>query len=279
MARRFAPLLQVSEIGIEHKLRGTENVFDLAARLVDTSVKRLKLVLAVGSDSFNDWGNTYLAFYDRHARSKVSYEVFIVTRVGITPDAKVKTRLERKGIKVSVDRRRISGLSSTALKKTGLDLLPHTVRTIFAEEQIRDEPIKAMLIATAALIRWTTPSGWSDYRDLVRRLQPYLEPALVESGGQLTDHVRDCLNQACERLSNRMHVRQMRREPGEPLRVDFSIRLNGMASVVRSCVGVANAVQARGERVRFGGREYDVAVFDLHGVEQSQRASPIANDL
>jgi hypothetical protein len=246
MTSLFAPLIQVSDIGRREPHRGTENAFALVSQLANTSVRQLEFHLTVGSDSFNDWAKTYVEFKACHRHPRVESIVQVILHNACLLDPRKVELVRRGGFEVVVMREESLGLSSGAIRRSGLSLLSPAMKRIrerYAPEDTRRTEL--MIGLCAPLARRAVPQL---IEEALGAFQYLLEPALVEFMADPSAHDRLCARytEACRRSGSETRIARIDWEepaPGE-VRLDIAAgdRAGGLAA--RYAIVVARARKA-----------------------------------
>ncbi len=186
----FDPLVQVSDIGRREPHRGTENAFALVSQLASTSVREVEFHLTVGSDSFNDWADTYVEFNRRHGHPRVRTVVRVILHKASRLDPDKVDSVRRGGLEVLVTQEESLGLSSAWIRRTGWSLLPPEMGRIHERYALPETRRKELVIGLCApLAELTTPQP---IEGALEAYQYLLEPALLEFMADPLAHDRLC---------------------------------------------------------------------------------------
>jgi hypothetical protein len=245
----FAPLIQVSDIGRREPLRGTENAFALVSQLASTSVREVEFHLTVGSDSFNDWAETYVEFKGRHGHPRVGTIIQVILHKSCRLDPDKVDLVRRGGLEVVVTQEESLGLSSASIRRTGLSLLSPEMKRIRERYAPHETRRKELVIGLCApLARLAAPQR---IEDALEAYQYLLEPALTEFMADPSAHDRLCARytEAFRQCGASIRVSRVGWEepaPGE-VRLNLSARNGAGGPAAGYAVAVATVRKADSE--------------------------------
>lgn len=236
----FAPLIQVSDIALREPRRGTENAFALVSQLASTSVREVEFHLTVGSDSFDDWAETYVEFNKRHGHPRVTPVVQVILHKACPLDPYKVELVKRGGLEVLVTQEDSLDLSSGWIRRGGWSLLPPEMKRIRERYALHETRRKELLIGLCALLaKLAAPHP---IEGVLAACLYLLEPVLLAFMADPLVHDRLCAqySEAFRRSGVSIRVSRVNWEEPAPGEVRLNITAGGGAG--GSTVGYAIAV-------------------------------------